>query len=397
MDKNYMEELEECYTPLLAIEEAARCLLCNDAPCSQSCPAGTDPGKFIRSLRFRNLKGAIETIRTNNVLGGICSRICPTEKYCQLACSRTGIDKPIEIGKLQQFLTDYGRKIKFNPLKASPITKEKIAIIGSGPAGLAASAKLAQNGYDVTIFEKNEKFGGWLRYGIPPFRLGEDIIDYEISLIKNLGVKFINNFEFTKDMTINSLENNGFKAILIATGYDNGRMLPLFDKSNKVINAVDFLREIKSNETKRNIEENILIIGGGDVALDAATSAKLLGATNVKVVARENMDNFPASKGELKNARELNISIFDGFTPLDYSNDKVTFINDSKDTMTITPDKIILAVGQVSTLPEEIKTCKKSSVFFAGDIAQGDKTVVYAIKSGKEAADNIMEYLGGDR
>ena len=102
MDKNYMEELEECYTPLLAIEEAARCLLCNDAPCSQSCPAGTDPGKFIRSLRFRNLKGAIETIRTNNVLGGICSRICPTEKYCQLACSRTGIDKPIEIGKLQQ-------------------------------------------------------------------------------------------------------------------------------------------------------------------------------------------------------------------------------------------------------------------------------------------------------
>lgn len=394
---NDINELNQCYTPLLAIEEAARCLLCNDAPCSQSCPAGTDPGKFIRSLRFRNLKGAIETIRTNNILGGVCSRVCPTEKYCQLACSRTSIDRPIEIGKLQQFLIDYEKTINFNPLKAVEITKEKIAIIGSGPSSLAASSELAKKGYNVTVFEKKEKLGGWLRYGIPSFRLGEDILDYEISLIKNLGVTFITNCEFNKDITIESLEKDGFKVILIGTGYDLGRTLPLFDNCNKVENAVDFLSRIKNSNNNLKIEDNILIIGGGDVAIDAATSAKLLGAKNVKVIARETMEEFPASEGELKNARNLKISIFDGFTPTDYSNNKVTFINNTNETITILPDKIILAIGQIASLPQDILNIKKKNIFFAGDISEGDKTVVYAIKTGKDVAEKIIEFLGGDR
>ena len=397
MEKKYNDELEQCYTPLLAIEEAARCLLCNDAPCSQSCPAGTDPGKFIRSLRFRNLKGAIETIRTNNILGSSCSRICPTEKYCQLACSRTEIDKPIEIGKLQQFLTDYEKKINFKVLKPVPLTKEKIAIIGSGPSGLTAGAQLAKEGYKVTIFEKKDKFGGWLQYGIPPFRLGEDIIDYEIDLIKDLGVTFINNCEFNKDITVDSLEKEGFKAILIATGFDYGKSIPLFSGKDSIISAVDFLTLAKTSKEQFKIDNNILVIGGGDVAMDAATTAKLLGAQKVKVVARENMDNFPASENELALAKELKISIYDGFTPLEYTNNKITFINEEKDTLVLSPDKIILALGQKSSLPENILNLKKDNIFFSGDLVPGDKTVVYSIKTGKEIAQKIISYLGGDR
>ena len=142
-------------------EEVSRCLLCLDAPCSKMCPASTDPAKFIRSVRFKNLQGAAETIRENNALGSICARVCPTEKYCQLGCTRSGIDRPIEIGLIQQYVTDFEREKGMEILKVSSSKDEKIAIVGSGPAGLESAALLRMKGYSVDIYEKESKLGGY--------------------------------------------------------------------------------------------------------------------------------------------------------------------------------------------------------------------------------------------
>jgi len=395
-------EMDSIFTPLLAIEEAARCLLCHDAPCSKACPAQTDPAKFIRSLRFRNLMGAVETIRENNPLGGICARVCPTEKYCEGACSRCGIDRPIQIAKLQAYLTEYEKTVGMNVLKKVEIDKEKVAIIGGGPAGIVAAAALASKGYDVTVFEKREKCGGWMTYGIPELRLATKVVESEIAMTRNLGVQFVNNCEFGK----------GFKAILFATGYSEPKTLPMFERSTKVQTAVEFLGQAKQGSIK-NIEKDILIIGGGDVAMDVAMTAKGLGSENIKVVAIETLAEFPASKKELEHARSNNISIFDGFKPVNFDGKTVVFeslVDATK--IEIEPSKIILAIGQKDGIAKHLSEITKNDkgniatneyqtnlegVFAAGDIIEGDKTVVYAIKTGKEAAIAIDSYLGGRR
>ena len=155
--QGYLEETIPPFTPFLAMEEASRCLLCYNPPCSEGCPADTNPGDFIRAIRFRNFKGAAEIIRSNNILGGVCARVCPYEKTCEAGCERSGIDKPIQIGRLQRFITDFEKTTNFQALDPPSATKEKVAMIGAGPASLSAAATLAMKGYPVTIFEEKEK------------------------------------------------------------------------------------------------------------------------------------------------------------------------------------------------------------------------------------------------
>lgn len=406
MENNYKQEIDSVFTPLTVIEEAARCLLCEDAPCSAACPAQTNPARFIRALRFRNIKGAAEIIRENNILGSICARVCPTEKYCQKGCNRSGIDRPIDIGKLQRYITDYESSIGFKALKAVEPVNGKIAVIGSGPAGLAAAAELAKAAYEVTVFEKNERLGGWLAYGIPEYRLSYDVIEKEIEYVKELGVKFVTNTE------IKSLDElKDFKAVLVATGFSKGAVLPAFENNDKVEIAADFLARVKNCGGDTSIEDKILVVGGGDVAMDVAVTCKKLGAKSVKAVARESLDIFPASKKELNTARELEISVIDGFTPDTVDGDTVTFkstVDDSS--LTVKADKIILAIGQKNDIDfgklnialtdrgliatDNYKT-NLDGVFAAGDIIDGEKSVVYAVKTGKEAANAIIDYLGG--
>lgn len=406
-------QMEDLFTPILAIEEAARCLLCHEGPCSAACPAGTDPAKFIRSLHFRNLKGAVETIRENNPLGGICARVCPMEKYCEGACSRCGIDRPIQIGKLQAYLTEYEKSIGMKVLKKTELNKEKVAVIGSGPAGIAAAATLALKGYRVTVFEKRSKFGGWMTYGIPEFRLGTELVEHEIEMTQNLGVEFVNNCEFGETETFESLKEKEYKAILLTTGYCEGKTLPLFNNSPIVQTAVEFLAQTKVEGNVTRTEGTVLIIGGGDVAMDAAMTAQSLGCKCIKVVAVETLEQFPASKKELEHAQQQHISIFDGFKPVAFDDGKVEFeslVDHSK--LQIIPSKIILAIGQQDKLAKKLTEVQKNEkgniivkayqtnvegVFAAGDIVDGDKTVVYAIKTGKEAAQAIDDYLGGTR
>ena len=208
----YTAEAVAGFTHRTAIEEAARCLLCHDAPCSKGCPAGTDPAKFVRSIRFRNVKGAAETIRSNNVLGGSCARVCRYDRLCEEACSRCGIDRPIEIGKLQRYAIEQEEIFGMKTLEAGEAKPGKVACIGAGPASLAAAAELRKAGYAVTIFEKEEKAGGMLTYGIVPSRLPQSVIDHDVAMVEAMGVKF----EFGKKVTIADVDD--YDAVFVGTG-----------------------------------------------------------------------------------------------------------------------------------------------------------------------------------
>ena len=383
-------------------EEVSRCLLCLDAPCSKMCPASTDPAKFIRSVRFKNLQGAAETIRENNALGSICARVCPTEKYCQLGCTRSGIDRPIEIGLIQQYVTDFEREKGMEILKVSSSKDEKIAIVGSGPAGLESAALLRMKGYSVDIYEKESKLGGYLRV-IPEYRLPSSIIDYEIKRIADLGVNVKLKKEVGKDISLADLKKK-YDAVIVAVGYSASKTLPMF-KGDKVMSATAFLREVKAKKGKYEVPDNVVVIGGGDVAMDVSTTLKKIGVTNVTDVIYEKNEELLASKEELKYARDNNVSLIDGYKPTAYKDGVITFKSRFIDaTLKIKADLVILAVGQkidnALSLPiveneVDVKNyrVKDSNVFAVGDITSGDKTVVYAVRKGKEVAFYVDKYL----
>lgn len=412
----YTADAVSGFTPRTAMEEAARCLLCVDPPCSKGCPAGTDPGKFIRSIRFRNVKGAAETIRENNVLGGSCARVCPYDRLCEEACSRCGIDRPIEIGKLQRFAVEQEKAFKMKILTAPKRKKAvRIACIGSGPASLACAAKLAQAGYQVTIFEAAEKAGGVLTYGITPARLPQHVVDFDIKTVKDLGVKFIHGTKAGEDISIDELKKAGFEAIFIGTGLWEAKVpeIPGKDLAG-VTNAIDFLKAARDSKGAFDPGKRVVVIGGGDVAMDCATTAKLLGAENVMVYYRRTLEEAPANMTEIQYVTSLGITITTNFAPKEMiGKDKVEFAvfkgRDGVSEAKVAADTVVFAIGQA---PEDmtkiapLKVTEKgtisantkgktnlSGIFAAGDIVNGGKTVVEAVAAGKEAAAEIISYL----
>ena len=401
MSKTHFSEESVGFSPTLAMEEAARCLLCHDAPCSKACPAMTDPAKFIRSIRFKNTKGAARTIRINNPLGGICARVCPTEKYCQLGCSRSGIDRPIEIAKLQRFATDVEACLGREFQERKENNGKCVAIIGSGPAGLTAAAMLAREGTAVDLYERKPKLGGYLRYGIPSYRLSEDVLDKEIGHILKLGVNPIVN---NKVKSIKELEAK-YDAVIVAIGYSAGKMLPLFEGNKRAMTAVVFLAKAKRKGYR--VKDNVLVIGGGDVAMDAATTSKKLGAKQVTVIAYETNEEFRASRDELALTREMKASIYDGFVPTKVLRGGTVIFEHRyvPTSIKIKADQIILAVGQeidhgsleLEKGKAEFIHQKGSKVYYAGDIAPLDKTVVYAVRKGKDVANEVLKDLEAKR
>lgn len=409
MSKKYLEEYEASYNPRLVYEEAQRCLLCLDAPCSSSCPAGTDPAKFIRSVRFKNIKGAAETVRINNILGGICARVCPTEKYCQAGCSRSGIDKPIDIGRIQKYITDFEQSIDMDILECLPENGKKVAVIGSGPSGLTAAGELRKLGYQVTIYEKDNKAGGYLRHGIPEYRLSNKVVDDEIDRIVKLGVDIVLNTKIGEEISMEQLQKD-YDAVIVATGYSVGKMLPMFENNRRVKLAVDWLKTVKSRKGNVKVPDNVVVVGGGDVAMDVVTTLKLLGCPHVSDVVYEQFVEFRASKKELETAQKEGVTIIDGYIPTKVSRGGVVTFKHRiiPAELKIKADLIILAVGQLSDAHElglvidrgEVSSkgnhIEGTNMFFAGDIAHGDKTVVYGVKTGKEVALSVHKYLGGE-
>ena len=405
MTRGYSDETQQGYTMDTVMEEAQRCLLCLDAPCSAACPAGTDPARFIRSVRFRNLKGAAETIRENNAIGGVCARVCPTERYCQQACSRCGIDRPIDIGGIQRFVTDFEETVGMEILKTGAANGKKIGIIGSGPSGLQAAAALLGLGYEVHIYEKSEKAGGYLRYGIPEYRLPERVVDREIEKIEKMGAEFHCGTDIGTDCPMDELKET-YDAVLVAAGASVGKWLPMFEGNDRTETAVEFLARVKAKGGKEEVPDHVVVIGGGDVAMDAATTLKRLGAKRVTDVAYEELCEFLASEKELEGARQAGVTIIDGYIPEQVDGNTVTFKHRHMDArLCLGADKIILAVGQkpdVKSLGLEMEGNEAKAdgyrtadpkVFVTGDLAEGDKTVVWAVRKGKEAAQAIHESL----
>lgn len=394
-----------------AMEEAARCLLCHDAPCSQGCPAGTDPAKFIRSIRFRNVKGAAETIRENNVLGGTCARVCPYDRLCEEACSRCGIDKPIEIGKLQRYAIEQENVYGMKTLTAPADKKAaKAACVGAGPASLACATELAKVGYQVTIFEKEDKAGGVLTYGIVPSRLPQEVVDHDIAQVEGLGVKF----EFGKEVKAGDLD--AYDAIFIGTGLWGTKIPDIEGKDLKgVYAAADFLKEARTKKDAFDPGKKVVVVGGGDVTVDCAVTAKLLGAEDVKIVYRRTLEEAPGNMTEFQYALELGIGITTGMAPVAVKGngkaEKAVFkgFRDEAAELQISADTIVFATGQGPedmTKVAPVKLTAKGTIdateagitdnekyFAAGDIVNGGKTVVEAVAAGKEAAASMIAYL----
>lgn len=405
----YTAEAVAGFTHRTAMEEAARCLLCHDAPCSQGCPAGTDPAKFIRSIRFRNVKGAAETIRENNILGGSCARVCPYDRLCEEACSRCGIDKPIQIGKLQRYAIEQEKVFKMKILKAPAKKKAaKVACIGAGPASLAAAAELAKAGYRVTIFEREEKAGGVLTYGIVPSRLPQAVVDHDIAQVKGLGVKF----EFGKEVKAGDLDE--YDAVFVGTGLW-GDNLPKIEgiELAGVYAAVDYLKAARSKKAGFEAGKKVIVVGGGDVAVDCAVTAKLLGAEDVKIVYRRTLEEAPGNINEFHYALSLGIGMTTGMAPAAIKGaDKVEAVEfkgfrDEAAQLVLSADTIVFATGQTAedqTAVAPVNVAEKGLIkapkgkaggkfFAAGDIVNGGKTVVEAVAAGKEAADAMIAYL----
>lgn len=418
-----------------AVSEAARCLLCYDAPCSAGCPAGTDPGRFIRKLRLRNITGAIRTIKENNILGGACGELCPTCQLCEKNCVSTGIDRAIQIGKIQSFLVEYSRQIGFKPLHSAERRPEKAAVIGSGPAGLSFASELAKNGIQVTIFERMPEPGGVLRYGVPSFRYPLEKLNREIEDVRALGVEIKCSSPIEGKGGAEKLLKEGYSVVFIAPGLWQSKPLNGGKGIKGVIPSVHFLktlREGRDGEMKKLAAgKNVGVIGGGSVAIDCATSALRLGAKNVYLIYRRSFNEMPATEEERLTALKEGVHLLVLSKPVEYVSDKNGNLKQIKIMRTelgepdssgrrrpvdvpgsqwlLDADLVIEAIGQEAeeNSPDwypSIKVDKENlviinqdtgetnipGIYAGGDIVRGPALIVEAVKDGKTAARAVL-------
>ena len=419
----YLTESAKKFSREEAIAEAKRCLLCEEAYCNKKCPINSNPKEFIELVATEQFDKAIGLIRDNNPLFySICTRVCPYDSYCVGGCRNSKLaDDPIMIPFIQKYLVDYCDETdeiissgNVEPKKVG----QKVAIIGSGPAGLAAAAVLGQKGYEVTVFEAKKEVGGWLSYGIPPHRLPKEIIQKDLKYIRSLDVEFKTNCMVGRDITLDDLKKEGFKAFLISTGFTIGRVLNIEGHElDGVTDAVSFLSEAKSKDGKIEVGESAVIIGGGDVAMDCGTTAKLTGYKKVRIMVRNSIEEMTASAKELKYLQQVGVPIIDWMDSVRIvgKNGKVVGMEfkgtDDNTKLYVECDKVIFAVGQ---MPGAIQTIAPvdvdergmividddfntsvEGVFAADDIskAKADKTACYATALGKKVAQSIDKYM----
>ncbi len=333
-----------------AMAEADRCLLCHDAPCSKGCPAGTDPGTFIRKLRLRNITGAIRTVKMNNILGGACGILCPTARLCEKECSATGIDRAIQIGKLQRFLVEHGYRTGFKVFHKAEQKPQRIAVIGSGPAGLSCAAELAKEGHQVIVFERLPEPGGVLRYGVPSHRFPLELLNREIDDIRGLGVQFRCSTPVTEG--VEKFLDEGYHAVFVAPGlWESVKLREDQPAIKGLLSSVDFLQALREKkadaraslikgsshaiadvvciiEKKGNVTASLIngktvaVIGGGSVAIDCAESALRLGAKDVYLIYRRSFSQMPAEEDEKLSALQAGIHFLLLTRPVDYVADE---------------------------------------------------------------------------
>jgi dihydropyrimidine dehydrogenase (NAD+) subunit PreT len=288
-----------------ALEEANRCLYCYDAPCIKACPTGIDIPTFIKKIASGNLKGSAKTILTANPIGASCARVCPTEELCEGACVLNHSTKPIMIGNLQRYATDWAIRNEQSLFEPGKKNGKAVAIVGGGPAGLSAARELARLGYKVTIFEAEEKAGGLNTFGIVPFRLPQEISDWEVKQIENLGVEIRTNSRVGKDRSVDELLKD-YDSIILAIGMSKVTDLGISGENLEgVYDAIEFVRETKTKPLSNHLlGKKVAVVGAGNTAIDAATSSVRLGAQNIKILYRRTVEEMTAYEFEYEFAKQ---------------------------------------------------------------------------------------------
>ena len=441
-NKNF-KEVALGYDEKMAIEEAQRCLNCKHKPCVSGCPVNVKIPEFIQLVAEGKFEDAYNKIRETNSLPAVCGRVCPQESQCEMVCVRAKKGESVGIGRLERFVADWymqNVKASVNKPESNGI---KVAVVGSGPAGLTCAGDLAKMGYEVTIFEAFHVPGGVLMYGIPEFRLPKALVQQEIQTVKDLGVDIQTNMVIGRVLSVEDLKAEGYKAVFIGSGAG----LPSFmgipgENYNGVYSANEFLTRINlmgaykfpSTDTPVFVGKNVAVVGGGNVAMDAARSAKRLGAENVYIIYRRSEAEMPARLEEVHHAKEEGI-IFKVLTnPKQILGTEDGWVKGMEcvEMELGEPDKsgrrrpvekkgsehvvdletVIIAIGQSpnplisSTTPgldiqswggiiveEETGATSKSGVYAGGDAVTGAATVILAMGAGKKAAEAIDEYI----
>lgn len=437
------EEVCLGYNKEEAVEEAARCLNCKNAQCVKGCPVSINIPEFIHNVKEGNIEEAYRVIGQSSALPAICGRVCPQESQCEGKCIRGIKGEAVSIGKLERFVADWARENDIKPEKAASKNGKRVAVIGSGPSGLTCAGDLAKLGYDVTIFEALHEAGGVLVYGIPEFRLPKDtVVKHEIENVKSLGVEIDTNVVIGKSVTIDQLlDEEGFDAVFIGSGAGLPRFMGIpGENANGVFSANEYLtrnnlmKAFKTDyDTPIAAGTKVAVVGGGNVAMDAARTALRLGA-EVHIVYRRSEAELPARAEEVHHAKEEGI-VFDLLTnPTEILVDENGWVKGMKcirmelgepdasgrrrpveiegSEFELDLDTIIMALGTspnplISSTTKGLETNKracivadeefgrtsKEGVFAGGDAVTGAATVILAMGAGKAAAKGIHEYL----
>lgn len=307
LNRNF-EEVKAGLTPAEAMDESNRCLYCYDAPCIQACPTAINIPSFIKKIASGNLKGSATTIMEANPIGASCARVCPTEELCEGACVLNHSTKPIMIGDLQRYATDWAIKNEQILFKAGEKNGMSVGIIGGGPAGLSAARELARLGYEVTIYESKSKAGGLNTYGIVSFRLPQKVAQWEVDQVENLGVQIKTNITVGQDISVKEILET-YDSVILAVGMSKGSMLQIEGEELKgVHDAIQFVEDSKTKEiTDDLIGKRVVVIGAGNTAIDAATCSIRLGAENVKILYRRSQKEMTAYEYEYEFAKQDNV------------------------------------------------------------------------------------------
>jgi glutamate synthase (NADPH/NADH) small chain len=448
--RNNFSEVNLGFTEELAKMEALRCIQCPKPTCIEGCPVGVKINEFVALVAEGDFLGASAKMKEDNLLPAICGRVCPQEEQCEIKCIVGKKNEPVAIGRLERFVADYERKtvgIRVPSLK--PKTGKKVAIVGSGPAGLSCAGDLIQMGHDVTVFEALHELGGVLIYGIPEFRLPKSIVKAEIDSLKTLGVEFITNAVIGLTDTVDELMQNGYDAVFIAVGAG----LPYFlnvpgENLNGVYSSNEFLTRVNLMKAYRFPEfdtpvfnckdKNVAVFGGGNTAMDTVRISKRLGAKNAYIIYRRSDVEMPAREEEIHHAKEEGIEFILLSNPLEFIGDEKGWLKavkiqkmelgepDSSGRRRPIPipgseyilpiDMAVISIGNGSnpiiqkTTPDlqynkwgnilvdeaTMKTSKKG-VFAGGDIVTGGATVILAMGAGRKAAAAINDYLRDEK
>ena len=441
-NKNF-KEVALGYTPEMAVNEAKRCLGCKNKPCQTGCPVGIDIPSFIAKVAEEDFEGAYQVLSASSALPAVCGRVCPQETQCEGKCVRGIKGESVGIGRLERFVADWHREHNNTAPTVPEPNGHKVAIIGAGPSGLTAAGDLAKLGYKVTVYEALHLAGGVLVYGIPEFRLPKAIVQNEIEGLQAMGVDIETNMVIGKVLTIDELMHDyGYEAVYVASGAGLPRFMGIPGESlkgvysaNEYLTRVNLMKAYKEgSKTPIKKSKNVAVVGGGNVAMDAARSAKRLGAENVYIVYRRGMEELPARKEEVEHAEEEGI-IFKLLTnPVRVLGDENRCVTGMEcvemelgepddsgrrrpvekkgSNFVLDVDTMIMSIGTSpnplirSTTPGletnrhgcivtngDDGLTSREGVYAGGDAVTGAATVILAMGAGKHAAKAIDEYI----